>query len=192
MNAAIEPMRYKDHVIHPASVKLLPQVFCFSSSAVILGEVDLAGSDPIEVGMAEPHNLNTLDTITRRFSPRRIIPVQMTVDDVTRALNMAYGISTPALETDANLLGAVVPQGEVEFARMDDRVQVAQEPIDYADQEYERIDTLDVDMGRRGRSKRTDDGQPSVVHVVNDMLMDALRRGATDIHLENERKAVKL
>ncbi|MCA9307860.1 MAG: Flp pilus assembly complex ATPase component TadA, partial [Phycisphaerales bacterium] len=59
-------------------------------------------------------------------------------------------------------------------------------------QEYERIDTLDVDMGRRGRSKRTDDGQPSVVHVVNDMLMDALRRGATDIHLENERKAVKL
>ncbi|MCZ7583280.1 MAG: hypothetical protein M5R36_08070 [Deltaproteobacteria bacterium] len=66
--------------IDPESVKLLPQLFCFSSSVVVLGRVDPASREPVTVGMAEPSNLATLDTVERRFAPRRVSAVRLEKD----------------------------------------------------------------------------------------------------------------
>ncbi len=171
-----------DHVVDSESVKLLPQLFCFSSSVVVLGEVDGGSKDPIVVGMADPDNLGTLDTIARRFSQRPIKPVKLPKSEVTKALNLAYGIKMPIPEMDPNLSGHIVPQGEGAVPE-DERVHAPQEGKDPGD--FTRLEGLEP-VAEAQISHR------SIVNIVNNLLLDALRRGATDIHIENERRAVTI
>jgi type II secretory ATPase GspE/PulE/Tfp pilus assembly ATPase PilB-like protein len=159
-------------------VRLLPQLFCFSSSVVVLDKVDQASDDPIHVGMADTSNLATLDTISRRFGNREIIPIKLSKAEVTRALNLAYGIYTPSLDTDPNLSGEILSH-DGRNVSLEDRVKVA--PVTETSVRRSQIEGLEP-VSHAGSS--------SIVDIVNNLLMDALKRGTTDIHIENERKMV--
>ncbi|MBZ0272419.1 GspE/PulE family protein [bacterium] len=167
------------YAIDPESVRLLPQLFCYSASVVVLGEVDPYGDEAVTVGVAEPDNLSTLDTIYRKFAPRRIVPFRLTRDEVNKALNIAYGIYTPDPANDPNLSGLLDARQPTDTPE-DERVQAGSgRPAEPRGNAIEGLEPV----GGSGSA---------VVEIVNNVLLDALKRGATDVHIENERKRVKV
>ncbi|MCC6160429.1 MAG: type II/IV secretion system protein [Deltaproteobacteria bacterium] len=182
--------KFGDHELDPESVKLLPQIFCISSSCVILGTVDTRSGGPIHVGMADPGNLDTIDTISRRFNNRRIVSVPLKPHDVTRALNLAYGLATP---DPASLAQDVVrPQGEDETM-----LELDTTPGDLAAREATRV-RIAQSPEPTGRMRHlepvslVEESKSSIIPIVNNLLLDAIRKNATDVHIENERREVTI
>lgn len=182
---------FAGHVLDPESVKLLPQIFCISSQSVVLGTVDPKGKDPVHVGMADPNNLSTIDTISRKFGGRRIIPLKLNPHEVTHALNLAYGMTSPhgsspqdivrpQGDNGAGLLSLEMPPDSEVESEMNEatRVRIAQTP-----ETDRRLDELEP-------VTYVDEGKSTIVTIVNNLLLDAIRKNATDIHIENERRDV--
>ena len=158
--------------VDPESVRLLPQAFCMTHDVLILGKVDPNADTAVVVGIANPQNLDTLDAISRVMRGRRVLSVKVAGEKIQRALAMAYGLD-------------VVPDAD-------------EAPPKDPPQELEREIMLGEDGAVSGAASRKDfeavkltpEADAPIKRIVSDMLIEALRRGATDIHLENFRREV--
>jgi general secretion pathway protein E len=179
----IEILKIGDHLIDPDSAMMMPQLFCYSTASVILDVVSEASDDPIHVGMADPENVDNLDTIQRKFSPRKIIAVKLSTEDVTKALNHAFGIA-PATTTE--------PQDSVTRYEKSPEPQEKKQPeIQLSDESSpEKVNSPNSEVPKKSRTSARTKKTTSAVDLVNTLLLDSIRRGATDIHIENERRAV--
>ncbi|MCZ7583279.1 MAG: GspE/PulE family protein [Deltaproteobacteria bacterium] len=95
-------------------------------------------------------------------------------------LNIAYGISVPSTDVDPNLQGTVMPQGDFgdgDIVHAASNEAAAMRPLGMDD--IEAVPHADSEIN-----------ESRIVGIVNQLLLDALRRGATDIHIENERRQV--
>lgn len=155
------------HQIFPESVRLLPHVFCITNGVVVLGDVDPKGVDPVYIGLAKPNRVDLLDLVSMKFGGRKVELVAMEQKDVLRAVNIGFGFSKQ--DAEDTKVKAEKPKTESKFD---------------IPKSYETKETLD---GLETVSLYADEDRP-IIEIVNNLLLDSLRRGATDIHLENERK----
>jgi len=157
----------------PESVKLLPHVFCITNNVVVLGEVEPNGTDPINIGLSNPNKVDLLDLVSAKFGGRKITPVVMPSKEVLKAINVGFGFSRQVKEEERVKAKERSEKTESSFeASADSAVKQTLdglEPVSVAHQEDRPI-----------------------IDIVNNLLLDALRKTATDIHLENERKFVQV
>lgn len=174
MTASQTDLDFGPYEVDPESVRLLPQMFCLTHDVLILGKVDQDGDAPVVIGIADPNNLDTLDAISRVMRGRRVLPVKVAGEKIHRALAVSYGLDVVAEPDD----GSTDPPQEL-----------AGEVMLGADEE-----TAEGEPGGKDRDLQavslTPEPDAPIKRMVNELLIDALRRGATDIHLENFRREV--
>jgi type IV pilus assembly protein PilB len=119
--------------------------------------------DRVVVAMADPVNVVAIDDV-RLLTGLDVDIVVASADDITRAQNRLQGIDA---EMEAVLKGASAPESEV----MDD-------PAGTDEVAVERLRTMVEEA--------------PIVRVVNQIIHQAVRAGASDIHLEPHRREVKV
>ncbi|RME43872.1 MAG: hypothetical protein D6795_18755, partial [Deltaproteobacteria bacterium] len=162
-----ETNEIKGHSLDPASIRLLPHPFCLLNQCVILGRVRPAGREPITLGIVDPKNYQALDLVRTKFE-REVRVVPLTALEVKRALSLAYGAgSAPKPRPE--------PEGEGERGEMS--------MPRTAPQKRKRPSVIDR-FRRMGR--RRSDGEISrpIIEIVDEILLDAIRKGASDVHIE--------
>ena len=160
-------------VLDSDSVRLLPHVFCITNNVVVLGKVDSNSTDPILLGTSNLNRVDIFDLVSIKFNGRKVEPVALPAADITKAINMGFGFGMFASE-----------ESKVEQAEEKDRPSSEFSLLE-GPREYTSLDGLEsVDLGG-------EEDKP-IIDTVNNLLLDALRRGATDVHIENERKQVQI
>jgi type II secretory ATPase GspE/PulE/Tfp pilus assembly ATPase PilB-like protein len=161
------------HTLDGDSVRLLPHIFCITHNVVMLDRVDPSGDDPILLGMANPHRVDIMDLVSTKFSGRRVDPVALPLDQVTRAINVGFGYDK------------LMPS---------DRKVEAVEKKQSTGPDYELSSSVEDAGNVDGLQPVTHTGVEDrpIVEIVNRLLLEALKRGATDIHIENERRGVQV
>lgn len=165
-----EPTK-KKFTIHPKSVRLLPHVFCITNNVVILGKVDLESDEPVELAISNAKSMDILDTVRVKFGGRRVEPVMLPSKEISKMINKGFGFGTT---TEEDIVRAA--KKEKENSSFD---------LVHSTAEYQKIDGLDP-------TDLSDQADKPIIDIVNNLLLDSLRRGATDIHVENERKDVMI
>ena len=161
--------------VDPASTSLLPYLFCVNNNVVILGRVEVHGAGPIHIGMANPNDFQTLEIVSRKFRDRRVEAVPITQTDVTKALSVGYQQAHPV---------PVVPRMEATATEMvGDRYEIEFEEPGMG---VTRVPGLKAAREAAAIDDRT------VVDMVNRILLDAVKRGVTDVHIENFETLVNL
>jgi type IV pilus assembly protein PilB len=117
----------------------------------------------ITIAMADPFDIVGRDTITSS-TQMELVPVVALEKEVTEALNSLTEEPSQALE---DLLKDMAEEGEVE---------VGKDSIEDASLD-EMLETA---------------GEAPVIRIVNSILIEALRKGASDIHIEPMEKTVRL
>jgi general secretion pathway protein E len=168
--SSIADLDFGPYEVDPDSVRLLPQMFCLTHDVLILGKVSPNEKTPVVVGLSNVNDLDTLDAISRVMRGRRVMPVKVSADKIQKALAVAYGLDnvtgafTDSADPPQELAGEVILGGDRE---PDDQEAAAKKKISSA-------------------QLKSEDDAP-VKRIVNEMLIESLRRGATDIHIENFR-----
>jgi len=118
----------------------------------------------LTLAMADPTNLPALDDVTF-LTGLRVVPAIAPLSAIRRAIERAYGAPEAAVDalTDADWEAADI------------------EVLDEGDSGP--VDTLEL---------RASADQAPVVRLVNAILLDAIRRRASDIHLESSERALRI
>ena len=160
------------YVLHTDSVRLLPHVFCITNNVVVLNQVDPKSKDPVLIGTSMPSRYDTMELVSMKFGGRRVEAVYMEPTHVTKAINKGFGFDSTIINDDRRV-DAVREQTE-------DRSNYREPPVTY--DSIDGFESVDLSI---------EEDRP-IIEIVNNLLLDSLRRGATDIHLENERKEVQV
>ncbi len=171
MSRAHADLDFGPYEVDPDSVRLLPQAFCLTHDVLILGKVDPQADAPVVVGIGNPQNLDTLDAISRVLRGRRVLSVKVASEKIQRALTVAYGLD---LVGDDDAEAPADPPQELPHEIM------IGEPSDEPSSGKPAIEAV----------KLTPEADAPIKRIVSDLLVDALRRGATDIHIENFKREV--
>jgi len=152
-----------DEAEPPAEADLcLPPEFCRQRRVLPLGVRDRA----VRLAMADPLDLGTLQDVQFRTS-KRAIAVVAAESAVLRLLKRLF----PELEKTGlpeELIPTVSPEGELEGSAEDD---------------YEVVDPAEL---------AKDIKLPPIVRLVNAILTDAAKAGASDIHLEPQESSMQV
>ncbi|HPQ70027.1 MAG TPA: GspE/PulE family protein [bacterium] len=167
MGERLEDLDFGPYEVDPDSVRLLPQVFCLTHDVLLLDHVDPDTDKPVVVGLSNPSDLNTIDAISRVLRGRRVLPVKIAGDKIQKALALAYGLDKITAKDEVRGDPPQELAGEVMLGEVPDDSRRRKEKIEAVTNEW------DVDA--------------PIKRLVNDLLVNALRRGATDIHIENFR-----
>jgi type IV pilus assembly protein PilB len=165
--------------INPEEIRLgaLPASFCRLHQVVAIGEADA----PPSFVLSNPFDWELLDALKRCSGPGQSPRLLITEPETIAAL-LGVGASSgtarpgsanaPAGDTDGNLdynlLASVVPEGEAESD---------------LESEYEVLNPYQ--MAKIGKL-------PPIVRLVNMVLSDAVKVGASDIHIEPQEKVVQV
>jgi len=168
MTDSLIDLDFGPYQVDPESVRLLPQMYCLNHDVLILGKVDQAASAPVVVGLSNPNDLDTLDAVSRVLRGRRVIPVKVSSEKIQKALAIAYGL--------ANVSDAYEQ-------RRDPPQELAGEVILGADDQQEAPGSARQQAIESAQLESEDDAP--IKRIVNELLIESLRRGATDIHIEN-------
>ncbi|RMD98309.1 MAG: hypothetical protein D6812_13700, partial [Deltaproteobacteria bacterium] len=162
-----EANEIKGYPIDPASIRLLPHPFCLLNQCVILGRVEPGGGEPVTLGIVDPKNYQALDLVRTKLE-REVRVVPLTAIEVKRALSLAYGAGS-------------APKPRPEPEREEERREVMSPRS--APQERKRHSVFG--RFRRLRRHRSDDeiSRP-IIEIVDEILLDAIRKGASDVHIE--------
>ena len=163
--------------ISPDVIRLgvLPASFCRLHQVVAIGEADA----PPAFVLSNPFNWELLDILRQRFGAGQGPRLHITEPETIAALlgiGASSGIARPGKAAvpaggtddnlDYNLLASVVPEGEAESD---------------LESEYEVLNPYQ--MAKIGKL-------PPIVRLVNMVLTDAVKVGASDIHIEPQEKVV--
>ena len=152
-----------DEIELPAEADLcLPPEFCRQRRVLPLGVKDRA----VRLAMADPLDLSTLQDVEFRTS-KRAVAVVAAESAIFRLLKRLY----PELEQAGipeDLLPAAPPEGELEGSGEDD---------------YEVVDPAEL---------AKDVMLPPIVRLVNVILTDAAKAGASDIHMEPQEASMQV
>ena len=77
--------------IDERSVQLVDRDYCLENLVVVLGKVDPASREPIQIGMVRPFRRSLVQEVAQRLR-RPVQPVQLNTWEIRRALAIAWGI----------------------------------------------------------------------------------------------------
>ncbi len=119
--------------------------------------------DSLTVAMANPQDITALDEL-RRVTGRNIMPALSSLADIERAINEQYGAPAPQ---EADVAAALS-----EFDNQELTLQIAPDMAGHSDEELA--------------------GEAPIVRFVNNLLEQAVRDHASDIHLEPDEQRLRV
>jgi type IV pilus assembly protein PilB len=149
-------------MVGPELVRLVPAEVARKYELV---PIERSGSS-LTVAMADPTNLAAIDDVGF-LTGLRIVPGIASPSAVRRAIEHAY---------------------QVPEAQLDDAVSEAEGELP----EIEIVEAGEIDPSLDLVELRASSDQVPVVRIVNMLLLDAIRRGASDIHIEPFQTAVRV
>ncbi len=148
----------------------------------------------IVIATADPTNINNLDNL-RRLLDRNVEPVLSTVEEVSVALAKCYGLQDNTVETMLSSVSSASSMSTLSTmsnlssldSSMSSMGSMSQSDISLSSIS---IDAMDADALGGGDD---DDGDDSpVMRYVNQLILEAFRLRASDIHVEPSRADVKV
>ncbi|MDK2972011.1 MAG: type pilus assembly protein PilB [Candidatus Sumerlaeota bacterium] len=136
--------------------------------------VDKTG-DTLTIALSDPSNIFLLDEI-KILTKSQIIPVISFESDITEAIRRYYGNQADGGNFDEMLK-------EIS----DDDFRSIQEEL-----ESEQLDYLSGEEEENAEEEDAEVNDAPVIQLVNQMVMDAIKAGASDIHIEPFEKVVRL
>ncbi|MEL6347444.1 MAG: GspE/PulE family protein [Myxococcota bacterium] len=145
------------------SVQMLPLAFCKRNSVVVLGRVDRGARSAITVGMLKPEDTAVVRNLTKLWR-RPVTPIGLNLYEINKALAVGYGSMSSGGAPSTSPTKRKTSTSRGKTAQNTPHPTDAQSPL-----------VLD---GRRVGPRA------SAIELTDDLFRQALRLGATDIHLE--------
>jgi type IV pilus assembly protein PilB len=179
----LELFKIDPHVLH-----LIPQEVAQKYSVLPLSRVGAS----LTLAMVDPTNLFAMDDI-KFMTGLNVEPVVVAESSIQQAIAKYYGTSTEielsSIGDDVALEGAVVKNSNGGITHAD---LVSLDTIDFDTDRTEDVEVLEdneeIDLSTLSRISE----DAPVVRLVNVLLVDALRRGASDIHIEPYEKELRI
>ncbi|MGF1571979.1 MAG: type IV-A pilus assembly ATPase PilB [Sumerlaeia bacterium] len=133
--------------------------------------VDKTG-DTLTIALADPSNIYLLDEL-KLLTKSQIIPVISFESDIMEAINRYYKAETNA----GNFNEMLMEISDEDYKSVQD--ELAEEQLDLVEENQE----LEEDPA---------ENNAPVIQLVNQIVMDAIKAGASDIHIEPFEKSVRL
>lgn len=146
----------------PDLVGVMPLEVCQKNKVVPLA----AKKNLLTIAMVDPMDISTLDTV-EFVSNMEVVPVVCAEREINQLIRMTYGVHTGFIE---------------ELERIDDvQIDVEADKIDHEAMEEIHVSSL--------QDQAT---EPPIVRLVNSIITQAVREGASDIHISPEAHVVQL
>jgi len=100
--------------IDERSVRLIDHDYCLENLVVVLGKIDPAGREPVQVGMVRPFRRSLVHEVAARLR-RPVQPVQLNAWEICRALSIGWGTEEEE-ERDGSVLDLRPVAGFFSFA----------------------------------------------------------------------------
>ncbi|HEX6043340.1 MAG TPA: type IV-A pilus assembly ATPase PilB [Pyrinomonadaceae bacterium] len=175
--------------IEPAVLRLIPQEVAQKHSVLPLSRVGAT----LTLAMVDPTNVFAMDDV-KFMTGLNVEPVVVAEGSIQLAIAKYYGSSreielatSPIEETNGNSRNGSNGSGAI---TKDDLVSL--DSIDFDHSQTEDVEVLDdnEEIDLAALSRMSEDAP--VVRLVNVLLVDSLRRGASDIHVEPYEKELRI
>ena len=173
--------------VDPDSVRLLPHSFCLANTLVVVGDVDPLDMTPIEVAAKDANNQHLKEVVTRKFPGREIRLIEAAADKILEAIAYGFGLSGPSFPALPHTAYSGENTAEDGRNEPDGDRRTGNESSS-----EDHYITAPVDEKIMPGGSTVEGIHKPIIELVNQLLMDAIRRSATDIHIENFRKEVKV
>ncbi len=171
--------------IDPGIIKLIPAETAHKYQIVPLSR---AGAT-LTIAMTDPTNVFAMDDI-KFMTGYNVEPVVASETAVLEAIQRYYPVAAPVVRTEKRAAAAPTPEANLNSAATLDMVTKALEEhsqvIGDDVEVLEELEQIDVSsLERQG-------GEAPVIRLVNLMLMSAIQKGASDIHIEPYEKEFRV
>ena len=152
----------------------------------------------VEIATADPTNINNLDNLERLLG-RRVEPVLSTPEDISKALNKYYGHHENTVETMLDTVSSASSMSSLStmsnMSSMDSSMgSLGSMSADDISMGSISMDGLELDEAAAGEGGvgAEDDSNSPVMKYVHQMVLEAFRLRASDIHIEPGKTDVKV
>jgi len=169
-----------------------------SESDLVLAQADYLNLNPISLDNFKPDN-DLLDLLPKQmWMQLKVIPLAKSGDRLTAAVADPFNIvvlETVEAKTGLNLITVIAPPSQITAILEEYTKQSAQGLEDIL---KDMAEEGDVELGQKaGEEVSLDDmmeiaEDAPVIRIVNSILIEALRKGASDIHIEPMEKRMRL
>ena len=151
----------------------------------------------IIIATADPTNINNLDNL-RRLLDRDVDPVLATGEEISVALNKCYGLQDNTVETMLSSVSSASSMSTLSTmsnlssldSSMSSLGSMSASDISMSSISIDAVETDGFAAGADG-TEEADDDSP-VMRYVNQMILEAFRLRASDIHVEPSKADVKV
>jgi len=151
----------------------------------------------IVIATADPTNINNLDNL-RRLLEREVEPVLATGEEISVALNKCYGLQDNTVETMLSSVSSASSMSTLSTmsnlssldSSMSSLGSMSASDISMSSISIDAVETDGFAPGAEG-TEDADDDSP-VMRYVNQMILEAFRLRASDIHVEPSKTDVKV
>jgi type II secretory ATPase GspE/PulE/Tfp pilus assembly ATPase PilB-like protein len=154
----------------------------------------------VVLATADPTNVNNLDNLSRLLE-RPVQPVVTTPDEISHALNKYYGLQEASVEnmlstvSSASSLSTLSTMSNVSSldSSMSSLGSLSASELSMSSLSMDDVDVDDATlMQTKGTQEDDEDDDNPVVQYVHQMIMEAFRLRASDIHVEPGKTDVKV
>jgi type IV pilus assembly protein PilB len=170
--------------IDPAVIKLIP-----SETAQKYQIVPLSRSGAtLTIAMTDPTNVFAMDDI-KFMTGYNVEPVVASEAAVTEAIQRYYPSGGPSVRAADKAKKAAAPEANLNTTATLEMVTKALEDAAVIDEDVEVLEEMEqIDVSSLERQS----GEAPVIRLVNLMLMSAIQKGASDIHIEPYEKEFRV
>ena len=152
--------------------------------------------DTIVVATDDPTNVNALDNI-QRLLDRSIEPVLAAPEDISAALNKYYGLQEQSVETMLSTVSSASSMSSLSTMSNMSSLDSSVGSMSMSDMSMSMSMSINADEIEEiatsgGETTEDDDANSPVVQYINQLIMEAFRVRASDIHVEPGREEVQV
>jgi len=152
--------------------------------------------DTIVIATADPTNINNLDNL-RRLLDRNVEPVLSTGEEVAVALNKCYGLHDNTVETMLSSVSSASSMSTLSTMSNLSSLDSSMSSLGSMSQSDISLSSISIDQldahAMSGDDGADDDDENSpVMRYVNQIILEAFRLRASDIHVEPSKTDVKV
>ena len=150
--------------------------------------------DTIVIATADPTNINNIDNL-RRLLDRNVEPVLSTVEEVAAALTKCYGLQDNTVETmlssesSQSSMSSLSTMSNLSSADSSSLASMSASDISLSSIS---IDAMGADVAGAATAAEEEDADSPVMRYVNQLILEAFRLRASDIHVEPSKSDVKV
>lgn len=149
----------------------------------------------LKVAISDPTNINNLDNLSRLLD-RRVEPVLATEEEISAALEKYYGLASATVETMLSTVSSASTMSTLSTMSNMSSLDSSAGSLGSLSSDMSgssmSMDSLDVDDAQLPGQDNDDDGDSPIVQYVQQMIMEAFRLRASDIHVEPGKYDIKV